>query len=174
LLRPSPPIEPFRQIPRGMILSEGAGAVLLRRGGPMIIERSHGGGCYRKRAEAETILTEIVRDLNQAKTDFVISSANGTFVDKAECSALSRVIPKAVVYTAKPALGESIGAAGLWQIIIGAKALHSGKLPPLLHAEPTIRLRISASLTPVVSAHHAIILSCGVNQQAAGLRLSIQ
>ena len=174
LLRLSPPIEPFRQIPRGMILSEGAGAVLLRRGGPMIIERSHGGGCYRKRAEAETILTEILRDLNQTKTDFVISSANGTFVDKAECSALSRVIPKAVVYTAKPVLGESIGAAGLWQIIIGAKALHSDKLPPLLHAEPTIPLRISASLTPAASAHHAIILSCGVNQQTAGLRLSIQ
>jgi 3-oxoacyl-[acyl-carrier-protein] synthase II len=174
LLRPAPPIEPFRQIARGMILSEGAGAVLLGRGGSMIIEHSHGGGCYRKRGEAETILTKILRDLNQAKIDFVISSANGTFVDRAECSALSRVIPKAVVYTAKPALGESFGAAGPWQIIIGAKALHSGRLPPLLHAAPTNPLRISASLTPVAGAHHAIILGCGVNQQAAGLRLSIQ
>jgi 3-oxoacyl-(acyl-carrier-protein) synthase len=173
LLRLSPPIEPFRQIARGMILSEGAGAVLLGRSGPVIIERTHGGGYYRKRTEAETILAEILRDLNQIEIAFVISSANGTFVDKAECNAVRRVIPEALVYTAKPALGESVGAGGLWQVIIGANALRSHKLPPLLHAGPTISLRISASLTSVTKAHHAIVLSCGVNQQIAGLRLSI-
>jgi len=173
LLRLSAPIEPFRQIARGMILSEGAGAVLLGRSGPVIIERTHGGGHYGKRTEAETILTEILRDLNQIEITFVISSANGTFVDKAECNALRHVIPEALVYTPKPAFGESVGAAALWQVIVGTKALHSGKLPPLLHAGPTIPLRISASLTPVGRARHAIVLSCGVNQQVAGLRLSI-
>jgi 3-oxoacyl-(acyl-carrier-protein) synthase len=172
LLRLAPPIEPFRQIARGMILSEGAGALLLGRSGPVIIERAHGGGYYRKRAEAEKILTKILHQLNQTEIDLVISSANGTFIDKAECSVLRRAMPEALVYTAKPALGESVGAAGLWQIIIGAKALSSRKLPPSLHVRRTIPLRISASLTPLARAHHAIVLSCGVNQQVAGLLLS--
>ena len=43
LLRPAPPIEPFSQQQRGMILSEGAGAVLLARKGEVTIECSHPG-----------------------------------------------------------------------------------------------------------------------------------
>ena len=181
LLRLAPPIEPFAQCGRGMILSEGAGAVLLARvarrsgaaagDGPVLIERTHPGGYYRKRAEAEEILKRILCDLSQTEIDFVISSANGTFIDQAECRALKQVIPNAFVYTVKPALGESVGAAGLWQVITGAQALRCGELPPLLHAEPTIPLRSSASRTSITAARHAIVLSCGVNQQAAGLRL---
>ena len=56
LLRSAPPIEPFGKQKRGMILSEGAGAVLLARDGPITIERAHPGGCYGKREEAEEIL----------------------------------------------------------------------------------------------------------------------
>jgi 3-oxoacyl-[acyl-carrier-protein] synthase II len=171
LLRLTPPIEPFAQIGRGMILSEGAGAVLLARDSPVIIECTHAGGNYRKRAEAKEILMRVLCDLSQTEIDFVISSANGTFIDHAECSALKRVTPDAFVYTAKPALGESVGAAGLWQVIVGAQALRCGELPPILHAESTVPLRISASRIPVARARHTIVLSSGVNQQVAGLRL---
>src|SRR5438093_7044516 len=38
LLRSAPPIEPFQQPPRGTILSEGAGAVLLSRNGAVQVE----------------------------------------------------------------------------------------------------------------------------------------
>jgi 3-oxoacyl-(acyl-carrier-protein) synthase len=103
--------------------------------------------------------------------DFVISSANGTFIDRAECQALRQTIPDAFVYTPKPALGESLGAAGLWQVIVGMQALHNEELPPLLHAQLTIPLRTAASRMPVPGAQRAIVLSCGVNQQVAGLRL---
>jgi 3-oxoacyl-(acyl-carrier-protein) synthase len=181
LLCLAPPIEPFAQLARGMILSEGAGAVLLARlprssgaaagDSPVLIERTHPGGYYRKRAEAGEILKRILCDLSQTEIDFVISSANGTFIDQAECRALKQIIPNAFVYTVKPALGESVGAAGLWQVITGAQALRCGELPPLLHAEPTIPLRSSASRISITAARHAIVLSCGVNQQAAGLRL---
>jgi 3-oxoacyl-(acyl-carrier-protein) synthase len=123
LLRSAPPIEPFGKQKRGMILSEGAGAIVLSQEGLITIERAHPGGCYGKRAEAEEILKRIVRDLSQVEIDFVISSANGTFIDQAEQGALERVIPDAVTYTAKPALGESVGASGLWQVIVGAQAL---------------------------------------------------
>ena len=115
-----------------------------------------------------------VRDLDQGEIDLVIASANGTFVDQAECEALRAVVPNAFVYTAKPALGESVGAAGLWQIILAAQALRSAELPPVLHAGSAVSLRLPLSRTPIARARHAIVLSCGLNQQAAGLRLAIR
>ncbi len=41
LLRAAPPIEPFARRPRGMLLSEGAGAVVLAREGGLALERIH-------------------------------------------------------------------------------------------------------------------------------------
>ncbi len=174
LLRVAPPIEPFSEQNRGMILGEGAGAIVLARDGFVTIERTHLGGYFKKRAEAEKILRAILCDLGQTEVDFVISSANGTFVDHAELQALQEVVPNALVYTGKPALGESVGAAGLWQIILAAQALYSKELPPVLHADHSAGLRLSLVRTPIPSARRAIVLSCGLNQQAAGLRLSLQ
>jgi 3-oxoacyl-(acyl-carrier-protein) synthase len=173
LLRPEPPIEPYSEQNHGIILSEGAGAIVLARSGFVGIECAHSGGCFAKRAQAEEILKGILRDLGQAQIDFVISSANGTFIDRAESQALQEVVPYALVYTGKPALGESVGAAGLWQIILAAQALSSKEIPPVLHADHGVRLRLSLSRTPVPSARRAIVLSCGLNQQTAGLRLAI-
>ena len=172
LLRAEPPIEPYSNQNCGMILSEGAGAVLLARDGPVSIERAHPGGYFFKRNEAAKILKGILRDLCQAEIDFVISSANGTFIDGAEFRALQELIPNALVYTAKPALGESVGAAGLWQVIVAAQALRSAEIPPVLHADSSVPLRLSRSRMPIPNAQRAIVLSCGLNQQAAGLRLA--
>jgi 3-oxoacyl-(acyl-carrier-protein) synthase len=174
LLRSAPPIEPFGKQNRGMILSEGAGAIVLAREGPITIERAHPGACYRKRGEAEQILTGILRDLSQIEVDFVISSANGTFIDQAEQAALKQVIPDAITYTAKPVLGESVGASALWQVILGVQALRNGELPPVLHADSAISLRLSRSRTAVAGAHRAIVLGTGLNQQIAGLRLALR
>src|SRR5438477_4817286 len=174
LLRAAPPIEPFSKQNRGMIWSEGAGAILLARDGFVTIERTHPGGYFRRRAEAEKILKRILCDLSQREIDFVISSANGTFVDQAESQALQEIVPNALVYTVKPALGEGVGAAGLWQIILAAQALHSEEVPPVLHANHSVPLRLSFSRTPIPNARRAMVLSCGLNQQAAGLRLGIQ
>ena len=43
LLRVAPPIEPFNEHKRGMILGEGAGAIVLARDGVVTIERTHPG-----------------------------------------------------------------------------------------------------------------------------------
>ena len=174
LLRVAPPIEPYSNQNRGMILSEGAGAVLLAHNGRISIECAHPGGYFNRRAEAEKLLKRILCDLGQAGVDFVISSANGTFIDRAESRALEEVVPNALVYTAKPALGESVGAAGLWQVIVAAEALHTAELPPVLHADAKASVRLSRSRTPIPEARGAIVLSCGLNQQAAGLRLAIE
>jgi len=174
LLRVDPPIEPFGNQNRGMILSEGAGAIVLARNGLFSIESAHPGGYFTTRREAEEILKSIVRDLSQPEIDVVISSANGTFIDRAESAALHELIPNALVYTAKPALGESVGAAGLWQVILAAQALQSAELPPVLHAGSSVPLRLSLSRTPIANARRAIALTCGLNQQAAGLRLAMR
>jgi 3-oxoacyl-(acyl-carrier-protein) synthase len=174
LLRSAPPVEPFSRQKRGMILSEGAGAILLARDGPFTIECAHPGGYFPKRAEAEETLKKIVSELTPTEIDLVISSANGTFVDEAEHRALEQIVPEALVYTGKPALGESVGAAGLWQIILGAQALRSAELPPVLHADRGISLRLSVSRTTLANPRRAIVLGCGVNQQAAGLRLAVR
>ncbi len=174
LLRAAPPIEPFSKQKRGMILSEGAGAIVLARDGPLTIECAHPGGYFAKRAEAAESLERVLRHLGQSEIDLVISSANGTFVDEAECRAFKAVVPNAFVYTAKPALGESVGAAAIWQVIVAAQALHSAELPPVLHAGATVSLRLPRSRTPIAGARRAIVLGCGLNQQVAGLRLAIR
>src|SRR4030095_12573909 len=69
LLRLEPPIEPFSKRNRGMILSEGAGAIVLARDGFVTIERAHLGGYFCKRAEAEKILKRILCDLGQTEVE---------------------------------------------------------------------------------------------------------
>src|SRR5215470_4745188 len=97
LLRLAPPIEPFSSQNRGMILSEGAGAILLAHHGFVTIERAHPGGYFRKRTDAQKTLKDILHDLGQVEIDFVISSANGTFVDQAESEALQGIVPNTLV-----------------------------------------------------------------------------
>src|SRR5205809_772621 len=81
LLRPAPPIEPFGNRNRGMVLSEGAGSVLIARNGLFSIESAHPGGHFATQSQAGEVLERIVRDLAKVEIDVVISSANGTFID---------------------------------------------------------------------------------------------
>lgn len=166
LTKKETPVELFRNPPRGMILSEGAGAVLIAREGTVHVDRVDSGGNFSHRRDAAKIVRELLHRLTDSEAS-VIASANGTFVDLAERAALEKEMPGARVYSAKAALGESVGASALWQIIIGAQALRTKQLPPLLNA--------AAGGWPNAgkSWRRSIVLSCGVNQQAAGLRLSI-
>ena len=170
LIRNESPIELFREPPRGTIMSEGAGAVLIGREGPVAIEEVDAGGNFSRRREANRIVRDIAHRL-AADDPCVIASANGTFVDLAERDAIKSELPRATVYSPKAALGESIGASAIWQIIAAAQALQTKRLGPIHHVD-------SSSGLTFPNANHltcrkAIVLSCGLNQQAAGLRLSI-
>lgn len=169
LLRSVPPIELFREPPRGTILSEGAGAILIGRDAPIRIDATAAGTNYSERSEAREGLTGVLARLKTADCHLVISSANGTFVDQAESDALSKVLPQATVYAPKVALGEGVGAACFWQVIIGAKILRTKKMPPSLHDASG-----NSILSPTnIDYHSALVVSCGLNQQIAGLRLSL-
>ena len=174
LLRAAPPVEPFRQPSRGLILSEGAGAVLLSRAGRVSVDAINPGGQFSNRQCAAREVETILRGLTTASTqaDLVVASANGTFVDEAEGNAISKHLAGALVYAPKAVLGDSVGASALWQVIVAAEALETGEVPAMRHRPATAALRLSGGHLPRQD-RSAIVLSCGVNQQVAGLRLSI-
>jgi len=171
LLRSAPPMEPFRDRTGGMILSQGAGAIWLARAGAIRFAPTHPGGDYSKRSAAAEALKLILTELATGDTDLIVCSASGTFVDQAEAQAISQRRVDATIYTVKPALGESVGASGLWQVIVAAQALRTGELPPLLHAPAQMPLGL-ARRTRVGAARCAVVINCGLNQQVAGLRLA--
>jgi 3-oxoacyl-(acyl-carrier-protein) synthase len=163
LLRSAPPIEPFQQPPRGMIVSEGAGAVLLAVEGlaaasPISIEKIAGGTNFGKQREAAAGVDTVFSELCATPPDLVTASANGTFIDAAEQAAIRKHSPKARVYAVKGALGESVGASSLWQTISAAQALITQRVP---------------GFTEPLSVRSAVVSACGLNQQIAGLRLKI-
>jgi len=138
---------------RGMIMSEGAGAVLLKRSnGGSEIDQIVPGANFFRRSEASARLGSVVARLEN-EIGFCIGSANGTFIDRAERVAVGDEIP---LYSPKIALGESVGASVFWQLITAAKALETGTVP-------------GSSKPPVNS--HALVLACGLNQQTGGLTL---
>jgi len=138
---------------RGMIMSEGAGAVLLTRSnGGIEIDQIVPGANFFRRSEASARLGSVVARLEN-EIGFCIGSANGTFIDRAERAAVGDELP---LYSPKIALGESVGASVFWQLITAAKALETGTVP-------------GSSKPPVNS--HALVLACGLNQQTGGLTL---
>jgi 3-oxoacyl-(acyl-carrier-protein) synthase len=173
LLRLTPPIEPFQQPPKGMILSEGAGAVLLGKEGAVQIEKIAAGTNFQRQRDAATEVKRVFAALAANKIDLVLASANGTFIDQAEREATVKYCPGAWIYTMKPALGESVGASGLWQIIGGARALTSQMLPPVLHTVHENQRRLTQAPDKPLQLQNAIVSTCGLNQQVAGLRLAL-
>ena len=138
----------------GMIVSEGAGAVLLGRN-PAVCEitKIDPGSNFFRRTEAPRKLRRTLEGLEIATASLCIGSANGTFVDAAERRALGENVR---AYYPKLALGDSIGASVLWQVIVAVQTLQTRRLP--------------GSIEPVRGSR-AIVLACGVNQQMGGLAL---
>jgi 3-oxoacyl-(acyl-carrier-protein) synthase len=174
LVRSQPPIEPFMESACGTVLSEGAGAILFGRQGPIAIDQIEPGRNFFVRKAATECATQVLSELAKPDSGVIISSANGTFVDLAERTAVLQTVPKAMIYSPKPALGESVGASGIWQVVTGALALRTQQLPPLLHSASKTGLRLPIGAPVKIRAEDAIILDCGLNQQVAGLRLTVK
>lgn len=117
-------------------------------------------------------MSRVAADLDDGKIDIVICSANGTFIDLAEEVALAQGKSSAFIYAPKGVLGESVGASAIWQTIIAAQSLRTNRLPPLLHNASKRRLRFAGRSEEPIAAHQATVLSCSVNQQVSGLKLS--
>jgi 3-oxoacyl-(acyl-carrier-protein) synthase len=170
LLRSAPPVELFAQKPKGTILSEGAGAVLLARNGRIRIAAVTAGAHFKRRSDAPAALADQLRKVGVGNEAIVIGSANGTFVDRAEMAALEQAVPEATLYSPKAALGESVGASTLWQVIVAAEALRRQELPSPQYTK-------GASAAPgrslkMLGCDEISVLSCGLNQQVGAIRLT--
>ena len=100
------------------------------------------------------------------------------FIDRGakEWIALRGVLAQAARYLADGScpVGEQTWRSAYWSAqsaIAGAQALRTKRLPPVLYSMPKDDLRIASG--GETSATKAIVSACGLNQQAAGLRLSI-
>lgn len=162
LLATEAPAQVFRTPPRGFVLSEGAGAALLTRDGPLAIDKIEPGHNYRRQIEAAVCIRETLQKLGPEKIDVFIASANGTFVDQAEQTALQAIAPGALIYAPKMALGDSIGASALWQTICAAQILRTGQVPPT----PGFAEKRDAT-----DFRRVVVSGCGMNQQVAALAL---
>ncbi len=155
----------------GMILSEGAGAIVLgrERANTVRLNRTHAAVHVKTRAGLTNRITTLLEAFDPSKDAIVIGSANGTFIDAAEIAALERVIPQVPFYSPKPALGESVGAGGLWQTVVAVKALSEQQFPPMPATE-----KATEALGPrKFRAKTAVLLSCGLNQGLSAAELAI-
>lgn len=180
-IRPAPPVEVFGDRPRGMILSEGAGAVLLdsvesvngARSSTVHVEKIEAGCNFSRQREAGACVAHVFENLGCSDGDVVIASANGTFIDSAERAAIVRSCPNSHVYTPKPALGESVGAGSIWQVICAGQALRTQRVPPIVHVHPSTGDSWPPSPGSDAVIRRAIVSVCGLNQQVAGLALTL-
>jgi 3-oxoacyl-(acyl-carrier-protein) synthase len=171
LLRSAPPIEPFQSSPRGMILSEGAGAILLNRNGLLQFEKIAAGCNFGKQSEAGGCVRKIFAELSEEKIDLVVASANGTFIDRAESAAVRESCPAAMLSAIKSLLGESVGASSLWQVICAAQSLRTQRIPSAYRLSLEEGAVVTATPGSNPQIRRAIVSVCGLNQQVAGLRL---
>jgi len=159
-----PQMDVFSKRPRGTILSEGAGAVVVAREGQVKLSRIHPGISFSRRSEALPALKKVYGDLLANDTpDAVVSCANGTFVDAIEHSALSMHCKTERVYAPKPSLGEAIGASSLLQVIVGWQSLQKQQMPML----------IAGNESGGFSASKVLVSCLGFNQQASGLVIEL-
>ena len=170
LLRERPPIEVFENAPKGTILSEGAGAVLLGRSGPVQVAAISAGAYFARRNEAGDILARMLKQMGTKGDAVVIGSANGTFVDTAESRAMEAIAPSGMLYSLKPSLGEGVAASALWQVIAGVRALVTEEFPRWQY--PKAPGTLGHSPTPTAGANEVTVMSCGLNQHLGAVRLN--
>jgi 3-oxoacyl-(acyl-carrier-protein) synthase len=172
LLRSNPPIQPFDKTNRGTILSEGAGAVLLSRTGSVQIDSTSAGSHYSKRSEAAQLLEQALVNVKASRASFIVASANGTFIDEAEASAIANVSAGLPAYAPKAAFGDGVAASSLWQLIVATQILFTGKTPrPQLNLKESRGSDIPAIDLP--DCCEVVVLSCGMNQQVGATCLSM-
>ncbi|MGA3170027.1 MAG: beta-ketoacyl synthase N-terminal-like domain-containing protein [Chthoniobacteraceae bacterium] len=106
---------------RGALIAEGAAAVTLSREGGYRLSVSDCVPFFRQ-AEAGASLAAALAQLPTAPSR-VIGSANGTFVDRAESSAIEAAYGQIPALFPKVSLGDAFGASALFQIICAVQSL---------------------------------------------------
>jgi 3-oxoacyl-(acyl-carrier-protein) synthase len=135
---------------RGALIADGGAAVVLSRQGPYRLHTTPAIPYFRQ-AEASSSLANALGYLpSGTKPGCVISSANGTFIDRAERSAVESAFGPLPTIHPKVTLGDPFGAGALVQVIGAAEALRRDNAGPIL--VPVIGLNEQAGAALVSKA----------------------
>jgi hypothetical protein len=145
-------------------LAESAAAVVLTRTGSLRLAGTSAGLPFFSQKEAPAALAEVVSQVCVGCTPAgILSSANGTFADGVEEIVLGPRFASVPVYAHKPAIGDSLGASALLQLVLAKFALEQQKLPPTLHAGE--RLSTVTRDVTEIRGSEILVTSVGFNQQ---------
>jgi 3-oxoacyl-[acyl-carrier-protein] synthase II len=158
---------------RGTVLGEGAAAVILGRTGGFPLLKAGPGFPFFSRHEALGVARQLIEPMIGTQApDCVFCSANGTFVDRIEEQLFLNLLPATPVYSYKPALGESLGAGALFQVVFATLALRNqivpgtrcggNRLPTLLRESRSMQIR------------RALVTTIGFNHQVNSALLEIE
>jgi 3-oxoacyl-(acyl-carrier-protein) synthase len=149
---------------QGTILAESAASVVLSRTGSLRLVRTSPGLPFFSQREAPAVLQEVVtKTCGEHLPAGILCSANGTFADRAEEIVFRSALGTVPVYAHKPAIGDSLGASALLQLVLAKFALTKQKLPPTLHAGD--RLQTVTREVTEIRGNEILITSVGFNQQ---------
>lgn len=113
-------------------LAEGAGALVISREGRWKMH-THPGVTFLRQREAAAAMDRVLADFaTSGPIDLIVSSANGTFINRAEGAALARRFSEVRTIYPKHAFGEAPGASALLQVVAAARALESENLQRVL------------------------------------------
>jgi 3-oxoacyl-[acyl-carrier-protein] synthase II len=157
--QPHGKIRPFDQLRRGVILGEGAAAVVVEpltraagRGADVLaVLRGVGTSCdaYHVTAPSRAGIRRAIRDACQRgdvqpeQVDLVLAHGTGTPLnDPTEALALQDVFLGAarrpVITSLKSLIGHTAGASGLMSLVTAVDAMDQDRVPPTLHHSGTI------------------------------------
>jgi hypothetical protein len=118
---------------RGALIADGAAAIVLSRQGRWQLQAVSGGIPFFRQSEASASLAAALAQLPAASRPArVISSANGTFVDRAERSAVEAAYGPLSTVFPKVSLGDAFGAGAIMQLICATRNLLSDPQAPIL------------------------------------------
>ncbi len=125
-------------------LAEGAAALVVNRTGSLALV-THPGVTFFRQSRAAAALDRVLAELGKSgNAEYVVRSANGSFIDRAEAAALAANLPAAGELFLKRSLGEAPGASALLQTVAAAVAIEKK------------------------AAQTALVSVIGFNQQAGG------
>ncbi|MFD0025482.1 beta-ketoacyl-[acyl-carrier-protein] synthase family protein [Streptomyces sp. NPDC058382] len=157
-VHPQPPerVRPFDRNRTGVLMGDGAAAIVLRRDGAGA-PRVYGGlrgvavncDAYHVTAPSPEGIAEAMRAAHRlagtkpSDVDLVMLHGTGTLLnDEAEAAALADVLGE---YAAGPLMtavksmtGHTSGASGLINLIVGIRALNEGRVPPTVGLEDPV------------------------------------
>ncbi|WP_069816838.1 beta-ketoacyl-[acyl-carrier-protein] synthase family protein [Streptomyces sp. TP-A0874] len=150
-------VRPFDRNRAGVLMGEGAAAIVLRRGEPADGASVHGRvrgvgincDAYHVTAPSPPGIAEAMRTAHRnagvkpSDVDLVMVHGTGTLLnDEAEATALAEVlgedVERPLMTAVKSMTGHTSGASGLLNLIVGLRAMNEGRVPPTVGLEDPV------------------------------------